>query len=159
MKTLPLIFGVALAAAPALAYAPGGAAYTKRVDTALLANPSPLAQAVGHVGYAQKLAVDEVKGVWLRVRGGQASGWIFAGNVAEKKPSENKGLDGLPMDAAETSATAAARPLAPAANDYAQRRGLEQARADLDWLVSFDNGIQPADVQAYMQENKKGEFQ
>ncbi len=159
MKTLPLIFCAALAAAPVLAYSPGGAAYTKRVDTTLLAEPSPLAQAVSHVGFAQKLSVDEVKGVWLRVRGGKASGWVFAGNVAEQKPSENKGADGLPIEAAETSATAAARPLAPAANDFAQRKGLGQARADLDWLVAFGNKIKADDVRSFMQEHKKGEFQ
>jgi len=159
MKALPLLLGLAVLAAPALAYAPGGAAYTKRVDTALLANPSPLAQAVGHVGFAQMLAVDEVKGVWLRVRGGQATGWVFAGNVAEQKPSENKGADGLPIEAADTSATAAARPLAPAANDFAQRKNLGQARVDLDWLVQFDGAITPADIRSYMQAHKKGEFQ
>jgi hypothetical protein len=159
MKALPLLLAATALAAPAHAYAPGGAAYTKRVDTALLADPSPLAQAVGHVGFAQKLAVDEVKGVWLRVRGGPAAGWVFAGNVAAQKPSENKGADGLPIEAAETSATAAARPLAPAANDFAQRRNLGQAREDLDWLIQFDGSITPADISAYMQEHKKGEFQ
>ncbi len=159
MKTLPLLFCAALAAAPVLAYSPGGAAYTKRVDTALLAEPSPLAQAVGHVGYAQKLAVDEVKGVWLRVRGGKASGWIYAGNLAEQKPSENKGVDGLPIEAADASATAAARPLAPAVNDFAQRQNFGGAREDLDWLIQFAGAITPDDVRTYMQEHKKGEYQ
>jgi len=159
MKALPLLCAVLAAVLPAHAYAPGGAAYTKRVDTSLLAEPSPLAQAVSHVVYAQELTVDEVKGVWLRVHDGRAGGWIFSGNLAEQKPSENKGLDGLPIDAAETSATAAARPLAPAANDYAQRRGLGQARADLDWLINFDAKVTPADLRSYMQANKKGEFQ
>jgi hypothetical protein len=159
MKAPPLLLLAAVLAAPAPAYTPGGAAYTKRLETALLAEPSPLADTVGRIGYARKLKVEETRGLWLRVSDGNAGGWVFAGDVAEQKPAENRGLDGLPVAASETSAAAAARPLAPAANDYAARRGLGQARADVDWLVQRANAITNKDVRAYMQEQRKGEFQ
>jgi hypothetical protein len=157
----PLLFVIAaLLAVPAnAAFAPGGAAYTKRASTALLAEPAPLAQPVGRLGYACKLKVVEVRGAWVLVSDGSATGWVFAGNLAEQKPAENRGLDGLPVAASETTATAAARPLAPAAIDYAGRRGLGQARSDVEWLERTSDAITAGDVQAYKQAQKKGEFQ
>jgi hypothetical protein len=129
------------------------------METRLLAEPKPLAETTARIGYARKLQVEEVRGVWLRVSDGAKSGWVFAGNLAEQKPEENRGLAGLPVAASETTATAAARPLAPAAVDYAARRGLAQARSDVEWLEQTGAGITAADVQAYMQAQKKGEFQ
>ncbi len=160
MKLPLLLLAAAALAAPAYAgFSRGGAAYTKWAETSLLAAPSPLAHAVARVGFAQKLKIEEVRGIWLRVHDGRNTGWVFAGNVADQKPAENRGLDGLPISASETSATAAARPLAPAANNYAQRRGLGQARVDVDWLVHFDAAISAAEITAYMRANKKGEYQ
>lgn len=160
MKPPLLIAIAALVAAPAFAaFTPGGAAYTKRIETALLAEPSPLASIVARLGHARKLNVEEVRGLWLRVSDGAITGWVFAGNLSEQKPVETKGLDGLPVAASETSATAAARPLAPAAVDYAGRRGLGQARRDVEWLEHTCDAIPAADVQAYKQAQKKGEFQ
>jgi len=154
-----LLTASALAAFAVAAFAPGGAAYTKRMETRLLAEPQPLAETAARVGYARKLKIEEVRGAWLRVSDGAKSGWVFAGNITEQKPDESRGLDGLPVAASETTATAAARPLAPAAVDYAARRGLAQARGDVEWLEQTSAGITAADVQAYMQAQKKGEFQ
>jgi hypothetical protein len=160
MKPLLFVVIAALLAAPAYAaYSPGGAAYTKRLETALLAEPTPLASVVARLGYARKVRVEEVRGMWLRVSDGASAGWVFAGNLTEQKPAENKGLDGLPVAASETSATAAARPLAPAAVDYAGRRGLGQARSDVEWLERTSDAITAADVTAYQQAQKRGEFQ
>jgi hypothetical protein len=160
MKASRIALAALLLAAPALAaLAPGGTAYTKRLETRLLAEPLPLAATAARVGYARKLRIEEVRGAWLRVSDGAKSGWVFAGNVAEQKPEENRGLDGLPVAASETTATAAARPLAPAAVDYAARRGLPQARSDVEWLEQTSASITADEVQAYMQAQKKGEFQ
>jgi hypothetical protein len=160
MKPSQLALAAVLLTAPALAaLAPGGTAYTKRLETVLRAEPQPLAEPVARLRYARKLQIEETRGAWLRVRDGASSGWVFAGNLAEQKPEENRGLDGLPVAASETTATAAARPLAPAAADYAARRGLAQARSDVEWLEQTSAGITAADVQAYMQAQKKGEFQ
>lgn len=141
------------------AFAPGGAAFTKRVETALLAEPTMLATPVTRIGYAQQLKVETVKGAWIKVTDGKKSGWVFAGNLAEEKPSETRGLDGLPVPASETSAAAAARPLVPAAEEYSARRGLGKAAEDLTWLNQQAGAVKPEDVKAFLQEKKKGEYQ
>ena len=163
MKTRSFALKVALLCAtpPALllaAFTVGGAAYTKRPETVLLPEPQPLAEPSAKLGYAQTLTIQEIRGQWLRVTDGKANGWVFAGNVAEEKPSEVKGLDGLPLEASETTATSAARPLIPAAEDYSTRRGLGNAAADLTWLNQQQAAITPADVKAFLIEQKKGEF-
>ncbi|HEY0944165.1 MAG TPA: hypothetical protein VGD81_02830 [Opitutaceae bacterium] len=160
--TRPLtLLAVAFAAAASAtgAFAPGGAAYTKRVETALLSEPRILAEPTARIGYAHTLKVQEVRGAWVRVSEGAKSGWVFAGNLAETKPSETRGLDGLPLAASATSATAAARPLAPAARDYAGRHGKPDAAADLQWLTEQTAALTPADVQAFLQAQRKGEYQ
>jgi hypothetical protein len=141
------------------AFAPGAAAFTKRVETALLAEPNMLAKPVARLGYAKQLKVEAVKGAWLRVSDGKDAGWVFSGNLAEEKPSETRGLDGLPVAASETTAAAAARPLIPAAEEYSVRRGLTHAAGDLTWLNQQAAAVSPADVKAFLQENKKGEYQ
>lgn len=148
----------AFAAAPAENFAPGGVVYTKRLETDALAEPQPLASAVGRFGYARKLKIEEVRGRWLRVSEGKTAGWVFAGNLAAEKPSEKSGLGNSPLLASETSATAAARPLAPSTADYSTRRGQGGAQADLEWLVGRSNAVTPEVVTAYLQENGKGEF-
>ena len=159
MKPPQLVLLAALLVAPALAaYAPGGAAYTKRISTVLLAEPAPLAQQVTRLGHARKLTVVEVRGVWVRVSDGKNTGWVFAGDLAPQEP-ENATPTGKAVDASETSAMAAARPLAPEAINYADRRGLGKARHDLEWLVENSKAITDEDVQTYKQAQKKGEFQ
>ena len=163
MKTRSPALLVALASviAPAVlfaAFAVGGTAYTKRPETSLLAEPQPLAATVARVGYAQDLKVEELRGSWLRVTDGKSGGWVFAGNLAEEKPSEVRGLDGLPVEASETTATTAARPLIPAAEEYSARRGLTSAADDLVWLNQQVAAVTPGEVKTFLQEQKKGEF-
>lgn len=155
------LLGVALAAAASAAgaFAPGDTAYTKRIETALLSEPKVLAAPVARIAYANTLKVEEVRGAWVRVSAGAKAGWVFAGNLANAKPSETRGLDGLPLAASATSATAAARPLAPVARDYADRHGKPDAAADLQWLTEQTAALTPADVQAFLQAQKKGEYQ
>jgi hypothetical protein len=166
MKALPLLsrglvvaLGLASTTALLAALAVGGTAYSKRFKTTLLTEPSPLAAPAGEVSFARKLNIKEVRGRWLRVADGSTKGWVFSGNVSDTKPEEVKGLDGLPVAASQTTATAAARPLTPAATDYANRRNLNEARADLDWLNTQCHAMTDAEVQHFLQEKKKGEFQ
>jgi hypothetical protein len=150
----------ALFAASALfAYEAGGFAYTKRAETKLLAEPKSQAEIAGRVAFARRVTIEEVQGVWLRVTDGQVSGWVFGGNLAETMPSEGKGLDGMPLLASKTTATAAARPLDAAVVQYAEQRSLGAASSDLQWMIDTSNGITEADVDQFMQEKKKGEFQ
>jgi hypothetical protein len=150
-----------LAAAATLeaALTAGGTAYTKRFETNLLAEPAPLAAVTGKVAYGRKLAIAETRGAWLRVSDGPAAGWVFAGNLSELKPAEGKGLDGLGLAASATTATAAARPLTPVADDYAVQHKLTNARDDLNWLIAQCGALTPAQVEAFLQEQKKGEYQ
>jgi hypothetical protein len=140
------------------AFVAGGTAYTKRYETKLLAEPRPLAEVAGKLGFGRKLKVEEVHGAWLRVSDGPTGGWVFAGNVSDTKPEEGQGLD-MPLVASETSATAAARPLTPAAGNYAKSHQLANARADVEWLLTASAALTADEVDAYMQEHKKGEYQ
>ncbi len=151
---------LATAASPAVfaAFSVGEKAYTKRLETNLLAEPAPLAATTGKLGYARVLTVEEIRGAWLLVSEDGVRGWVFSGNLSETKPSEKTGLGNVPLLASETSATAAARPLAPTTAAYGARRGLENAGADLDWLVAQSNLQTPEKVTDYLKTAKKGEF-
>jgi hypothetical protein len=152
-----LLFVTAAVAEAALTV--GSTAYTKRFETSLLAEPQPLAAVNGKVRFASKLKVKEARGAWLRVSDGSSTGWVFAGNISETKPDESTGADKLGLAASTTTATAAARPLTPAANDYADRRNLTDARRDLDWLNAQCTKVTNSDVEHFMQDKKKGEYQ
>ncbi|HWA24900.1 MAG TPA: hypothetical protein VG734_04425 [Lacunisphaera sp.] len=147
-----------LAATALFAYEVGGAAYTKRIETKLLAEPKPLAGAAGKLGFGHKLKVEEVQGAWLRVSEGDVAGWVFAGNLSDTKPADIKGADGLGLSASTTTATAAARPLSPAALEYATSRNLATVRSDFDWMVATCAAFSNDDVDAYLKETKRGEY-
>lgn len=162
MKTHPAFVVLTFACAPAIllgAFAVGGVAYTKRPETKILAEPLAVADTAARVGYGKALKIEEVKGRWLRVSDGKTKGWVFAGNVAEEQPAEVQGLDGLPFAASEATATAAARPLTPAAVEYGSRRGLAKANDDVKWLVATSDAITAAQIEEFLKEQKKGEFQ
>jgi uncharacterized protein YgiM (DUF1202 family) len=155
----PVAVLLAAAAPLAAALSAGGTAYTKKMETSLLAEPSPLSAVTGKVGFGRALKVQEARGAWFRVADGGTTGWVFQGNLSETKPSEGKGLDGLGFSASNTTATAAARPLTPAADDYAARHNLTNARDDLNWLLAQCHALTPAEVEAFLKEQRKGEYQ
>ena len=158
LRSSALLAGLICATA-LLAFEAGGTAYTKRLETKLLAAPKPLAEAAGKLTYGKKLKVEQVQGPWLRVSDGPTAGWVFAGNLSATQPVEGMGADGLGLDASQTTATAAARGLTPATLEYASRRNLTDARENLDWLVTACESFTPEDVNSFLQEKKKGEFQ
>ncbi len=164
MKT-PLPVAVLLAGLAAtgalLAYEAGGFAYTKRAETKLLAEPKPLAEASAKLAFGKKVKIEEVQGAWLRVSDGPVAGWVFQGNLSAEKPADVKGLlDGAPVTAAKTTATAAARPLDEAALKYAAAgQNLSAAQEDLEWMITTCSNYAQADVEAYLQEHKRGEYQ
>jgi hypothetical protein len=154
-----LLTGVLLAPGTALAaFSVGGDAYTKRMETNLLASPSAVAQTVTKIPYGKKLRVQEIKGLWLRVKESKNEGWVFQGNLAEFEPKETAGIDIIPVSASSSSASNAARPLASGASDYADRRGINTARADVLWLEVETAKIGPDQVLEYMKQEGKGEF-
>lgn len=163
MKT-PLPLAVVLtglaAAATLLAYETGGFAYTKKLETKLLAEPKPLAESSAKLAYGKKVKIDEVQGNWLRVSDGPASGWVFQGNLSAEKPAEVTGLlDGVPLTASKTTATAAARPLDEAALQYASTGNFTSAREDLEWMLTACASVTHDDVENYLKDHKRGEFQ
>ncbi len=141
------------------AYEAGSFAYTKRLETKLLAEPKPLADVSGKIAFAHKVKVEQVQGTWLRVSEGAVSGWVFSGNLTDTKPDEGAKLDGVAMLASKTTATAAARPLDDEVVKYAEQRNLGDARADLEWMQKEGAEITSEDVDHFLQEQKKGEFQ
>ncbi len=151
----------ALATASALfAYEAGGVAYTKRAETLLLAEPKPLAEAAGTLPFGRQVKVEQVQGAWLRVSEGDNAGWVFKGNLAMEKPADVKGLlDGVPQVASQTTATAAARPLSTVVSNYAASMNLSTAQNDLEWVIAECSSLTDEEVDAYLQAQKKGEYQ
>ncbi len=157
-KAWPLVLLLIAVGTVEAALVAGSIVYTKRYKTTLLAEPSPLAAAAGELTLGRKLTVTDSKGNWLQVSDGPLAGWIFSGNLSTIPPTEAKGLDGLPVAASQTTATAAARGLTPAAADYAGRRGLEDARDDLTWLLEQSSGLTDEQVEEFLSAQKKGEY-
>jgi hypothetical protein len=160
-----LLMGIAMLActtAPltgAAEFSKGDKVWSKHVETALLAEPSPLAATQATVGFAEKLSIKETQGKWLRVKGDGAEGWVFSGNVAVEKPKLPPATAFTTVEASETNTVAAARPLTPAAEQYAQNQGAGNAQADLSWLDLESATVTQQDLKTYMSENRKGEYQ
>ena len=139
----------------------GGTVYSKRNGLSLYAAPNSQSAAVGSVGFAEALKISEVNpsGKWLNVAADGKTGWVFAGFTAEKKPEAEKTAGIGSVDASESTTAAAARPLAPEAEQYAARHGKVEAGQDVDWVEAEAHKVAPQIVAAYMKENKKGEYQ
>jgi hypothetical protein len=152
-----VIVGAAAVVTLQAALAAGGVAFTKRLETKLLAEPSALAPVSAKVGYARRLAVEETRGAWLKVSEGANSGWVFAGNVSEQE-IKAAGPAGMSLNAGDTTVTAAARGLSEEAADYAQKHKLTDAREDLKWLLAQSAALSPEDLEAFLQEHKLGEY-
>ena len=137
----------------------GGTVYSKRDGTKLLAEKKPMAATVATAGFAEPLKVGEISGSWLKVSARGGAGWVFAGYIVEDKPEREK-MEGVgSVDASSTTTAAAARPIAPAAKEYAARHNLKDAEADVDWVEAQAHKITRPIVDSYMATNKKGEYQ
>ena len=167
MKKVPyLIVCASLAAMFALGastvfaeFRKGQKVWSKNVETQLLSEPRPLAGAQATVGFAEKLSILETQGAWLRVKSETGEGWVFQGNVASDEPSLPPAAGLTRVEASQTDTVAAARPLAPAAKDYAARHGEENAQADIDWIDLEASRVTATELVAYMSANQKGEYQ
>jgi hypothetical protein len=141
------------------AFEAGSFAYTKRVETKLYAEPKVLAASSGKLAFARKVKVDQVQGSWLHVSEGDVSGWVFSGNLSATMPDEGAKLDNVSFLASKTTASAATRGLDEDVVKYAAQRNLHTAQADLEWLQASAAEITEADVDGFLQESKKGEYQ
>jgi hypothetical protein len=159
--TLRIVLGSLMGAgaiAMLTAFKKGDTVYAKKITTPLLAEPRPLAAASTQVDFGVALAVEEVTGSWLRVTASDASGWVFAGNVADEKPSRVPSAGLTQVSADSTDTTAAARPLAVAAEGYSARHDGAEAQAGVEWLDAQSAAIAEDEIVAYMRENEKGEY-
>jgi uncharacterized protein YgiM (DUF1202 family) len=146
------------AAALAFALEVGAGAFTKKQSTHLLAEPRRDAAATGSLPWGTKVKITAMQGLWAQVIFENKKGWVFAGNLSsDKPPAENKN-DLLPATASDTTAATAARPLSQTAKDYADRKDRAASAADVEWMEAAADAVTAADVQAYMRENKKGDF-
>lgn len=154
-----MLASLVVTAARAAGFEEGDKVWTKQYETALLAEPKPLAAVEGTVGFAEKMKIKEVQGAWLRVKGDGAEGWVFQGNVAGEKPEIAPGAGLTTIDASQTDTVAAARPLSPAAQGYAERHGAFDAQSDIDWIDSQAALITGDELVAWMSANQLGEYQ
>ncbi|MBP7140664.1 MAG: hypothetical protein KBA71_02060 [Opitutaceae bacterium] len=146
------------AASGAFAFDKGSTAYSKRAETNLLAEPNALSTAVGKAAFAEALTVTETRGAWLHVKSKKSAGWIFEGNVAATKPAHAPAAGLTTISASATNTVAAARPLSEAGSAYAGRHAGGNARDDLEWLEKTASMTTGAAVEAYLRDNRKGEF-
>jgi hypothetical protein len=153
-----LAASVLLSASALLAYDVGDKAYTKKLETALLGEPKPFSNPVAKIDFAAELNVEQVSGAWLLVSAGENRGWVFAGNVAAKKPSGDHKADFLPASASDTTASIAARPLDDVAKGYGDQKGLGEAKDDVEWVEQQSAQVNDAAVTAYLQAKKLGEY-
>ena len=139
----------------------GGTVYSKRNGLQLYAAPNSQSAVAGTIGFAEALKISEVNpsGKWLNVAAAGRTGWVFAGFTGEKKPEAEITAGVASVDASSSTTAAAARPLSPEAEQYAQRHNQVDAGKDVDWVEAEAHKVSPAIVTAYMKENKKGEFQ
>jgi len=157
IATLGLVCLLALPAYSA-EYKKGQKVWSKHYETALLAEPSPLADAVAKVGFAEKLSIRESRGTWLRVKSDEGEGWVFQGNIAVEKPSLAPAAGWTTVEASQTDTVAAARPLEPAAKNYAQRHNAQEAEADIDWLDAQAALVSNQEIIEYLSAGQLGEY-
>jgi hypothetical protein len=136
----------------------GGTVFSKRNETSLRAEPSALAAPAGKAAFAEALKIEEVRGSWLRVKAAKSAGWVFTGNVAEEKPTLPPPAGLTTVSASETDTVAAARPLAPAAEGFADRHDADKAKADVEWLDAESAKVKGEAVESYLRESNKGEY-
>jgi hypothetical protein len=156
-KSLVLALAMSLPLSVAMAFQPGGSAFTKKKSTALLDGPKRAAATSGTLPFATKVKVLAVQGVWVQVSAGGKTGWIFNGNLSEDKPAAQN-TSKLTTTAANTTAATAARPLSSVAKDYAGRTSQGSAVADIEWMERVADSVSASAVNSYMKQNGKGEF-
>ncbi|HZP60604.1 MAG TPA: hypothetical protein VFB27_09805, partial [Opitutaceae bacterium] len=64
-----------------------------------------------------------------------------------------------PSAASDTTASVAARPLDEVAKNYGEKKGLGEAKADVEWVEQQSAQVTNAQVTEYLQAKKLGEYQ
>ena len=139
----------------------GDTVYSLHAGTPLYPEAKKSDTPTGTVGFAEALKIQTVNpnGMWLNVSAGGKTGWVFKAMIAEKQPVAEKTTGVASVDASSTTTAAAARPLSPEAEQYAQRHNQVNAGKDVDWVEAEAHKVTKPIVDSYMKENKKGEYQ
>jgi hypothetical protein len=138
--------------------------YVQGRTAKLRAGKTSLDKEVADLRFGDELTVVKRDGQWLQVKtaGGQ-TGWIFANKVSATKPKGGDdtlaalGKNMRQREASDVSASAGARGLDKASEDYANRSGIKpEDRAAIDRMTGYQ--VPESEVEAFLKEGKLGEY-
>lgn len=135
----------------------GHSAYVLHDGEPLLADKSPDAATVANLKTHHEYEVGEISGKWAKIKAGEATGWVYIGNLSREEPPDVNN-SAFHTEASETKLTAAARGLADEAKDYASRKGETESAQQIVWMEKQNAEISRADVKAYLKEHHLGEY-
>jgi len=158
MKIRALILSLLAVGTACFAMEVGRTCFSKHPSTAILAEPNRFASTVIAVEWAKPLTIVEVQGRWLGVTVDNRKGWVYAGNVTSQRPLPENKNDFLPTTAADTTAAVAARPLSASSRQYAARKSLTAAAADIEWAEQQADAVTKIRVDTFMEEKKLGDY-
>ena len=158
-RTIPIFILCALGTLLVVGFEAGKAAYTKKLETAVLKDPQPMADTIATLPYAAEVKITALQGKWAGVSTTNGPGWVYLGNLAEEKPASDHSVDWLRASAGETTASVAARPLDEVTKGYAAEHGMNSAADDLQWLQNQSDKIDKKTLTDYLKTSKKGEYQ
>jgi uncharacterized protein YgiM (DUF1202 family) len=130
----------------------------------LRAGKTSLDPVVTNVKYGEALQVRKSEGKWMEVETGTGiKGWIFANKTTTVKPSGSedelsrlgRGFRG--KEASDTTASAGARGLDKASEEYAKRSGISQRDRDtVDRMTAYK--ITDQEVEDFLKKGELGEY-
>ncbi len=157
-----LIFMLGLLAMISVAWAAdleaGKSTYVIHDGQALLADKDPDAAVVTKLKTHKEYDVLAISGKWAQLKAGSSTGWVYIGNLSRDEPPDIN-TSKMSTEASATTLNAAARGLDNDAKGYASRKGEGAAASDVVWMENENASVTKADVKAYLQEHKLGEYQ
>lgn len=138
--------------------------YVQSKTAKLRAGKTSLDREVADLRFGDELTVLKRDGQWLQVRtaAGQ-TGWLFANKVSATRPKEGDsslaalGKSFRQKEASDVTASAGARGLDKASEDYAKRVGIQpRDREAVDRMTTYR--ISEQDVEVFLKEGKLGEY-
>lgn len=144
--------------------ASGETLYVAAKSAQLRSGKTSLDPVVATLKLGETLEVVKRDDRWVQVRTAKGvTGWIFAGNVSSSKPAggDNElaalGQSVRRTDASAVTASAGARGLDKASEDYANRAGITQQHRDaVDRMTA--SKIPDEDIQEFLKSGRLGEY-
>lgn len=144
--------------------ASGETLYVAAKSAQLRSGKTSLDPVVATLKLGENLEVVKRDDRWLEVRTAKGvTGWIYAGNVSASKPAggDNElatlGKSFRRTDASAVTASAGARGLDKASEDYANRAGItKQHREAVDRMTAYK--LPDEDIQEFLKSGRLGEY-